>query len=151
MRLLTLVCIRQTKTSKALLYLFYIQLHNLIQKWFKRGYLVTYENVDFSEIHRKNSRTLSKCRQKFYKINRIFYSEADMIYWAPNHSFEMKLVGRYTFGGVLVGLTFISLLVGIDFAVRETNENAAILRDTSSVKTENEPDLAQKWLRLVFK
>ena len=63
----------------------------------------------------------------------------------------MKFVGRYIFGGVLVGLTFITLLVGVDFAVRETDENAAILRDTSSVKTENKPDLAQKWLRLVFK
>ena len=61
----------------------------------------------------------------------------------------MKLVGRYIFGGVLVGLTFISLLVGINFEVRET-ENAVILRDTSSVKTESEPDLAPKWLRLVF-
>ena len=63
----------------------------------------------------------------------------------------MKLVGRYIFGGILVGLTFISLLVGVDFAVLEINENIATLRDTSSVKTENEPDLAQKWLRSVFK
>ena len=63
----------------------------------------------------------------------------------------MKFVGRYVFGSIVGIFLLIPLFIGVDFSVFEIDENIATLRDTSSVKTENEPDLAQKWLRLVFK
>ena len=65
----------------------------------------------------------------------------------------MKFVGRYIFGSIVGIFLLIPLFIGVDFSVLEIDENVATLRDASSLKlkVESEPDLAQKWLRLVFK